>query len=380
MDTNYLLDFQIQKSRLQSKPSPDSILPVGLICHRAKPGSLVPELEAFETTRVKLMDMIIRDRVYGEIIITDPVIMDLLQSQPLTRLQHINQYGAHVLIHSNRDVTRYEHSLGVWYLLNRFNASRAEQVAGLLHDTPHTAFSHTVDFLLKNTYHSYHDQFTDSVICNSDIPSILDRHGIELEEVLHGQHELLHAELPDLSADRIDYFFRDTRPDQLFPDQIVNLFLDNLQVFEHKFVFTDKSIASMYALLYSEANRLLWMDPTSVASFAIMAEALREALDTQIVTQDDLWTTDAEVMDKMRRSENRKVKDLLAQLHPGNEFVYCSQDEAHFSGWTKFRSVDPLVYTDHTHGRVTELTPRIAEYFADLRSKAGTVYIKPKTL
>ena len=44
----------------------------------------------------------------------------------------------------------FEHSLGVYLLLRRLGADRREQVAGLLHDISHTAFSHAVDFLISS--------------------------------------------------------------------------------------------------------------------------------------------------------------------------------------------------------------------------------------
>ena len=88
-----------------------------------------------------------QDRVYGEVSIEDPAILDLIGCATFQRLKGIRQAGPSALTFPFKDVTRFEHSLGVFILLRRLGAPRREQVAGLLHDISHTAFSHAVDFI-----------------------------------------------------------------------------------------------------------------------------------------------------------------------------------------------------------------------------------------
>lgn len=155
--------------------------------------------------------MLIIDRVYGKIKITNPLIIELIKSSPMQRLKGINQSGGPVFLEPNRDITRYEHSIGVWYLLNKYGANLEEQVAGLLHDTPHTAFSHVIDFVFQSEDHTFHEKFMEKVILFSEIPTILKKYNINVGTILDKERfHLLDAELPDLSADRIDYFLRDT--------------------------------------------------------------------------------------------------------------------------------------------------------------------------
>ena len=75
--------------------------------------------------------MEINDCVYGKCEITEPVLVELIHSKPLQRLKGIMQSGARVYIFSNRDVTRYEHCVGVMLLLRKLGASIEEQIAGL---------------------------------------------------------------------------------------------------------------------------------------------------------------------------------------------------------------------------------------------------------
>lgn len=304
------------------------------------------------------------DRVYGEIHIDDPLIEELILSAPMQRLKKISQTGATVYLEPKRDITRFEHSVGVWYLLKRFGASIEEQVAGLLHDTPHTAFSHVIDMVYPNKDHTFHERFTEKVVMESEIPGILKRNGINVSDVLQKEaFHLLDSELPDLSADRIDYFFRDTRPDELFPIELVNQFLDEIKVVDNKFFFKSKSYATLYAILFLNACRLLWLDPNSHGSYFLLSGALKRALDLGELVEDDLFKTDEELMRMLKAMSDSKIQELISRLSPSTSFVFTESGDAEFEGNNKTRVVDPLVLNNGELVRVSELVPRLSEMF-----------------
>src|SRR5919204_858535 len=154
---------------------------------------------------------VFRDALWGEIDVTEPVVAELVRSAPVQRLRGIHQAGAgHYLFPKQRRCTRFEHSLGVMGLLALLGAPLEEQVAGLLHDVPHTAFSHTVDVLFPNEEHNYHERFHAAVVMASPIPAILENYRVPLRAALEpGRYPQLEQPLPDLCADRIDYALRD---------------------------------------------------------------------------------------------------------------------------------------------------------------------------
>jgi hypothetical protein len=308
--------------------------------------------------------MIINDRAYGKIEITDPLIIDLLNTAPMQRLKGINQSSASAFLEPQRNVTRFEHSVGVWYLLKRYGAGKEEQVAGLLHDTPHTVFSHVIDVVFPNVNHNYHEKFADKIILSSDIPQILGKYGLKVENILDKENfPLLEADLPDLSADRIDYFLRDTRWDQLFPDSMVVQFLDGIFVREAKFYFKDKSLASLYAILFINAGRLQWLDPNSHGSYILLAEAVKRALKLKYLTENDLFKTDKEVIGILIKSKDAEIKKYLDRLNPKTKFIYVDAAMAEFTGPNKPRVVDPLVDVDGKLIRISVLIPRLKELF-----------------
>lgn len=69
-------------------------------------------------------------------------------------------------------------------LVRLMRGSVEEQVACLLHDVSHTAFSHVVDRVLENGSDDYHERFFGQIVAESEIPSMLERHGIELTRIL----------------------------------------------------------------------------------------------------------------------------------------------------------------------------------------------------
>jgi uncharacterized protein len=314
--------------------------------------------------------MKINDRVYGEITIKEKVIQDLINSAPMQRLKKINQGGADNYLEPRRDVTRFEHSVGVWYLSSRYNRPIPEQIASLLHDIPHTAFSHVMDIVLKDENHEFHDQFYEKIIRESEIPRILKENGVDLEAVIDiERYPLLENKLPDISVDRWDYFVRQGTASQFMPKLLVAEFFDKVKVRDEKFYFTDINTASAFAILFMNFSRLIWLDPTSHGSFYLLASALRIALDNEVVTMDDLFTDDASVWAKMQKSGDTEIKKALARLTPKTRFEYAPESEAEFFGPNKPRFVDPLVEVDGELVRLTSQVDDTLKYAFDEFSK-----------
>src|SRR3989339_1947776 len=136
--------------------------------------------------------MKIQDRIYGQVNIEELILLELMASEPLQRLKGIKQSL------SNQTVSRYEHSLGVMILLKILKAPLEEQIAGLLHDVPHTAFSHVIDFVFENKDHEFHEKFHEDIIKNSEIPDILKKYNFDLSRILNEKNfPILERKLPD---------------------------------------------------------------------------------------------------------------------------------------------------------------------------------------
>lgn len=122
------------------------------------------------------------DRVYGEFEITKPVILELINSQSLQRLKDIDQAGYRSLWVKpdvevgEYDHSRFAHSLGVYLLLRKYDTQLEEQIAGLIHDVSHSAFSHCIDYVLDSgseTEHNHQDNLFADFIRKTEIPAII---------------------------------------------------------------------------------------------------------------------------------------------------------------------------------------------------------------
>jgi HD superfamily phosphohydrolase len=155
--------------------------------------------------------MIVDDAVYGEFEIKDSLVLELIESKPMQRLKHITQFGSWKFIMPELNTTRFEHCVGVYRLLCLLGAPREEQVAGLLHDVPHGAFSHVIDYVFGRVRdQEYHNEQHKRIIMNSEIPEILEREGLSAKRIVDERNfPLLERDIPDFCADRLDYFMRD---------------------------------------------------------------------------------------------------------------------------------------------------------------------------
>lgn len=310
--------------------------------------------------------MIISDNVYGEITITEPVIIELINSRPLQRLKEISQDGATHYLQPFRTVTRFDHSIGTWYLSKKYNRPIEEQIASLLHDVPHTAFSHVADFVMKDKNHEYHDRFFEEIVLASEIPDILQQHTIDIKKVLRKENfPLLDNKLPDLSVDRWDYFLRDGTICGIFPQEVLNTLISGLKEKDAVFYFDRKETAVLAAVLFMNCSRLLWLDPTSHGSFFLLSEAIKIAMEKGNLFEKDLFGTDNEVMEKLKEANDQHIATLLERLYSGKQFHYAPKDNAEFYGPNKPRFIDPFIKTNKGLMRVSEVLSGMNEYFEE---------------
>lgn len=255
------------------------------------------------------------DRVYGESAITDPDLLALIACPTVQRLKGIRQAGPSALAFSFKAVTRFEHSLGVHLLLRRLGADRREQVAGLLHDISHTAFSHAVDFLYESDEQNHHELIKPSFLNRPDLAVAIDQLGFTPNDFYDDSiYPLLERPLPWLCADRIDYFFRDSLACGVSNPAVVSRMLAALDVVDQTIVFTDVSAAREAVGLFEIMNREWWASPTEAYIYNEFAIALRTAFDSGLLVEDDLMADDAHVLAKLRASADPTITDALDRI------------------------------------------------------------------
>ena len=255
------------------------------------------------------------DRVYGEVSIDDPGLRALIACPTFQRLREIRQAGPSAIAFPFKNVTRFEHSLGVYQLLRMLGAERREQVAGLLHDLSHTAFSHAVDFLYASEEQNHHEGLKPEFLRRPDIASAIAAIGFEVSEFDDDSiYPLLERPLPWLCADRLDYFLRDGLACGVMNSDVTARILEKVEVVDDTIAFTDATIAREATERFAIMNREWWASPTEAYVYNEFARALRRGLDLGVIDDEDLLSTDDQVLGRLRSSGDPEIREQLRRI------------------------------------------------------------------
>ncbi len=294
-----------------------------------------------------------RDLVYGQFEISEPVILEIINSPAMQRLKGINQYGYEPLLAKPKiklaahEQNRYTHSLGVYLLLKKFNAPLSEQVAGLIHDISHSAFSHCVEFALEGVdekKQKHQDNIHDDFIRRTAIPKILEKHGYNLSYILNDKNfPLKEKDLPDLCADRIDYMLRDAIIFREISAIGARKILNNLSVENGNWIFNGYASAEKFSRLFFKTNKAHYSGQKTAVMFAAVGDFLKHALRKKYISQSDLYTTDKIVIKKINQHlKQDKRLNLLWQRMNGKIKVKQTRKNYDARIYCKSRIVDPL--------------------------------------
>ena len=317
-----------------------------------------------------------QDRIYGAIQINEPVILDLIESSNLQRMKGIDQHGYFEPYFPGTRYSRFEHSLGVFILLRKFGAPLLEQIAGVLHDVSHTVFSHVADYVFSNgsgEKQTFQDDCFEEFVNRSRIPEILKKYKIDYKTLFDDtKFSLKEKELPDLCADRIDYFLRELRVTNKATQEEIDEFIENLIIINNLWVFKDRNLAKKYAYLFLEINNWFWSGLESAVMFKTSGDLLKYALAKKILIKDDLFTIDEEVLAKIKFATDKDDHLKLLFDRANNKFKFKSSNKNNYDlhSLCKSRVVDPLFLENKKLKRVSEIDPE----FLKLKEK----YSKPK--
>jgi hypothetical protein len=301
--------------------------------------------------------MIISDRIYGDFEITAPVILDLLSSPSMQRLKGISQLGLPQELHHEFTFSRWGHCIGVILVLRKLGASEEEQIAGLLHDVSHTAFSHVVDWVFGDrSNEDMQDQNHAAFLRRSEIPEILDRHGYSTDRIAnHHLFSLLEQETPLVCADRFDYALRE------FPIETSTLCVSHVIDHGGKMTFTDFDIALAFGSAFNKRNMQHWGGFESASRYGILAHAIRRGLEIGALEKNDFWKDDAFMLDAMMSSGDEAILGCFIILEHDRLDEFPREAA---STMKKFRYVDPLFLEGDIPRRLSEIDEPFAENIA----------------
>lgn len=229
---------------------------------------------------------------------------DLMNSNAVKRLGRIHQSGAIFLVNPDIRHTRLEHSIGVMLLIRKLGGSELEQIAGLLHDISHTAFSHVGDYVFGNTEENYHEQVFEQVLKTSDIPEILSWHGYHIDQILNGSFSILEQDLPGLCADRIDYTLRDSYHAGLISHTVAREFIKHLSIENGLITVSDTEKALWINNLYRKLIDEVFNLPLHVYANRKLTELIQKGIEKNELSVADLAKDDTYLLNKIRSTSS----------------------------------------------------------------------------
>ncbi|MFA6338977.1 MAG: HD domain-containing protein [Candidatus Paceibacterota bacterium] len=301
--------------------------------------------------------VIIKDRIYGTHIITEPLLIELLESKIVQRLKKISQFGIPDKYYHLKSFSRYEHSVGVMILIKTLGGSLEEQAAGLLHDVSHTAFSHIIDWVIGNEAcgESYQDNHHKKIINSEEIKNILEKYDSS-SRIISNYHNfsLLEKDPPDLCADRVDYALRE------LPIPVAKLLFKSLMNNNNEMIFKDKNSAYIFATNFLKLQKDHWGGFEAVSRYKLFSHALKLAIKEGTINLADFSENDQHVIKKLLKTKNPEIKAILKILSKKKMLFSSTENEITHK---KFRHTDPKFMSSHGVCRLSDASSKFKDYF-----------------
>lgn len=313
--------------------------------------------------------------IFGDVEENEPLIIELLNHKSVQRLKGIDQSGPPAYFSNGFPrFSRYDHSLGVYALLKKYNVSKEEQIAGLMHDTSHTVFSHLADYILQEKSEhteSYQDSIHDQFLTNIGVKSLLDKYEVTLEEISPKNIKFLALEqpLPEMNADRIEYNLHTAKIFSDFSQSDIDEVFNALQFKDGKWYFSSIVPAKKFAKLSNYYTRTFWGSPHNAATYVITSAAIQYAIQHEIIQKQDLqFGMDIDILQKLTNCKDQVIKDALAILKNIDGYYSITETndfDAYFS--VKMRGIDPMVFSN---GKLQPLSSLSIDFKQDLQDTA----------
>lgn len=306
----------------------------------------------------------------GPVHVTNNIVHELINSPALQRLKKIHQYGVLGSANANTPAySRYDHSLGVCALLQRYGADQSEQIAGILHDASHTVFSHVAEMVFDHSSpdHSYQDNIHEWFLEKMNIPALLAKHHIRLDDILHksGTHTRLEQDLPNICADRLEYNLNGALLKKMISHHDLEKLLTSLQFDENNWFFNHIEEAKLLGSISLYLNEHQWSTPYNGIAYHWAAQAIKQALRIGLLNNDDIhFSTDDVVFNTLVTSNDPIITQQMHYLsNAQNNFAVHDASDYDVHLKPKFRGIDPWVLTDQGLQRLTHIDHEYAHAF-----------------
>lgn len=261
----------------------------------------------------------IRDSIHGDIFLTQ-VEFEIVDTPEFQRLRRLKQLGMTYLVYPSANHTRFEHSLGALHLAGRVAGKlglseedkKKIRIAALLHDVGHGPLSHTSEELLERYLNKSHERITGSIIRNSSISTIIERHGIEKKDIV----ELLQSSKiisGEFDVDRMDFLVRDAHHTGVGYGIIdLDRLINTMQIFKGELVVEEGGLKAVEALLVARFLMIptVYLHHTSRIADAMFLRATERAIEEGLLRYEMLYKMDDYDVQNLFRNASGYVREI----------------------------------------------------------------------
>lgn len=298
-----------------------------------------------------------------------PEILDRLALTPaLQRLEDISMHcgcdwaSFPIYKTAGGKYSRLVHSIGVSKIVWNFTHDIVQAVSGLFHDISTPVFAHSIDFLNGDYMEQEStENETAAFICSSkEIMAILGEYDIQVAAVSdYHCYPIADNDTPMLSADRLEYTLGNGYfLNHMSIKQLSNLYND-LTVVKNESGIDELAFRTLkHAVRFTELslrNSHMFVSDEERFAMQCVADIVHYALQTDVLCREDLNTTEAAVIEKLKKdpdtAELWRRYTSVSQVQTDKERnldAYCVNIAA------KKRYINPLVATDKGIIRTSE--------------------------
>ncbi|MBU4141703.1 HD domain-containing protein [Patescibacteria group bacterium] len=278
--------------------------------------------------------IILKDPLYGFISLEEPF-KSLIETEQFQRLRNIKQLGLSYLIYPSAHHSRFEHSIGAFYLAQKIiekisteKAIRKDKIlygkefmaAALLHDIGHYPFSHAIEKSIGLLNGASHEQQTINIIRRGKIAEVIKKSKLNIGiicDFIKGGGKFGKLISGQIDVDRLDYLKRDSYYTGVAYGVIeVDVIIKSMEVVGKKYFVDEKYLPAFESILISRylMYSMVYMHRKTLIANNMLRAAFEKAISAGEILPDEIAKFDDIDFIAKLRSSKTAAKNLINQI------------------------------------------------------------------